>query len=100
MTTAVDVFAVLVLFVFVAYIGLDVVGRYRRSEPAEPELEPEVVRVHFADDDRSVEGVLVAVSRDHYRLANAKQFTSPDASVPLDGEAWVPREKVLLVQRL
>lgn len=74
----------------------------RADELARLELErqPEVVRVHYSDDDRSVEGVLVSVSRDHYRLANARQFSSTESSVALDGEAWIPRDRVLLVQRL
>lgn len=73
------------------------VGRLlaRRAAPA-----PRLVRVHYADDDRSVEGILVELGPDHYALKHGRQYVDEATSVPLDGDTLIPRGKVLLIQDL
>lgn len=83
--------------VAVASVMLDDALRRRARAAA---VEPELVRVHLLDDERSFEGVLVAVTPDHYRLRNASHLLTAEQSIALDGETWIPRERVLLVQRL
>lgn len=56
------------------------------------------VRVHLLNETRSVEGVWVGNSGGHYRLAAAQQLESDDRVIALDGEAWIPRERVLYMQ--
>lgn len=57
-----------------------------------------LVRLHFDGKDASLEGVLLAVQSGHYRLANASHLESEGRTHALDGEAWVPRERVLYLQ--
>jgi hypothetical protein len=58
------------------------------------------VRVHLVDEDRSLEGIWVGMGAGHYRLAKAEQLEKSDRSFELEGEAWVPRERVLYLQVL
>ena len=63
-------------------------------------LRKRLVRLHLVDQNRSFEGVLVGMDANHYRLANPKQLESAERSFELQGEAWVPRDRVLYVQVL
>lgn len=58
-----------------------------------------LVRLHTFDQAPSFEGVLVGRPAGHYRLLNASAINA-EGDVPLDGEAWVPSERVLFVQVL
>lgn len=64
------------------------------------EFEPRRVRLHFHDQTSSLEGIWVGMAAEHYRLAKAEQLESVDRTLELDGEAWVPRERVLYLQVL
>lgn len=87
-----------VVFMF-AYIGSET--HRRRLEREAASVDGALVRAHFKDQDApSVEGILVNVTPDRYRLARAVQILSPDQSVSLDGEVWLDRRDLLLVQRL
>lgn len=60
-----------------------------------------LVRVHFAEPGTpSVEGILVERPRQFYRLAQVKVVAGPEESYDTEGEAWIPRERVLWVQVL
>jgi hypothetical protein len=59
-----------------------------------------IVRVHFLDAPQSLEGVLVARTADHYRIAAPKMLEAEGQTMLLDGEIEVPRERVLMVQVL
>lgn len=59
-----------------------------------------LVRLHMVGDAPSVEGILVGVVAGHYRLLKVSLLEAEGRTHDLDGEAWVPRERVLLVQRL
>jgi hypothetical protein len=64
-------------------------------------LRKRLVRLHLADDQPSMEGILVGKDADHYRLAAAKLLLeNPDRTLELQGEAWVPRSRVLYLQVL
>jgi hypothetical protein len=58
------------------------------------------VRVHLRDETRSLEGIWVGSAAGHYRLAAAEQLESADRTLELEGEAWIPRERVLYLQVL
>jgi hypothetical protein len=58
------------------------------------------VRLHFAGDAPSIEGILVGFVAGHYRLQNPSVIVAAEHAVPEDGEAWVPRERVLHLQVL
>jgi hypothetical protein len=55
------------------------------------------VRLHM--DGASMEGLLLGRDADHYRLANVTLLKEA-AKVQLDGEQWVPVERVIFVQVL
>jgi hypothetical protein len=57
-----------------------------------------LVRVHQADGP-TIEGILLQ-RRPDYRLAAPKLLEEEDRTVPMDGEAEIPRERVLFVQLL
>lgn len=58
------------------------------------------VRVHLRDETRSLEGIWVGNAAGHYRLAAAEQLEAVDRTLELEGEAWIPRERVLYLQVL
>lgn len=60
---------------------------------------PTLVRLHTFDQGPSFEGVLVSRHAGHYQLLNASVINET-GPVELDGEAWVPNERVLFVQVL
>lgn len=59
-----------------------------------------LVRLHLKDENRSLEGVWIGLDASHYRLANVSQLETLDRTIELEGEVWVPRERVLHVQVL
>jgi hypothetical protein len=59
-----------------------------------------LIRLHLEGDKPSIEGVFVGYEAGHYLVANARMILDAGDHVPLEGEAWVPRERVLYVQRL
>jgi hypothetical protein len=61
-----------------------------------------LVRLHLTNDERSVEGILVGIKAGHYVLANAKILvdSNREHDIPVDGQDWWPRERVLHVQVL
>lgn len=56
------------------------------------------VRLHMVNQAPSVEGIWVNRAAGHYVLAAATLLEREDASHELEGELWVPRERVLYVQ--
>lgn len=57
-----------------------------------------MLRLHLLNGEASVEGIFLGFVAGHYRLANATHVLAEDQSVPLEGEAWVPRDRVLYAQ--
>jgi hypothetical protein len=64
------------------------------------EFESRRVRLHFKNENRSLEGVWVGMAAGHYRIAKPEQIEAVDRTLELEGEAWVPREDVMLLQVL
>jgi hypothetical protein len=58
------------------------------------------VRLHLLDGSPSFEGIYVGTKAGHYRILNAGIVESEDVTVKMDGEAWVPQERVLFMQVL
>ena len=56
------------------------------------------VRIHQLDPAPSVEGILVSSLDGHYRLLKASVLRPDGQALELEGEAWIPREKVILVE--
>lgn len=56
------------------------------------------MRLHLEGQEFSIEGILLEVSVNHYRLANASHLESEDRTHALDGETWVPRANVIYLQ--
>lgn len=57
------------------------------------------VRIHMVNREQSFEGVLLGRIAGHYRLANA-EIVGETGTYIIDGEQWIPRERVLFVQVL
>ena len=55
------------------------------------------VRVHFADDSPSIDGIFLGTEAGHYVLAKA-ELVREDDKVGLDGVTWIPKERVLFMQ--
>jgi len=58
------------------------------------------VRLHLVDPFPSIEGILVSSWNGHYRLLKPELIEAENRTQVLVGEAWVPRERVIFVQRL
>jgi hypothetical protein len=58
------------------------------------------VRLHLVDPFPSIEGILVSARDGHYRLLKPELLEAEDRTRQLVGEAWVPKERVIFVQRL
>ena len=56
------------------------------------------VRLHFADNRPTLQGVLVGCYGGHYILEQASLLEARDRTVNLSGHAEVPRETVFFVQ--
>ncbi len=59
-----------------------------------------LVRLHQLGDSPSYEGILVGRPNGFYRLVNGNLVEAPGRSTSLEGETWVPRERVVLMQVL
>lgn len=57
------------------------------------------VRVHMVEREQSIEGILLGRVAGHYRIANAI-LVGETQRYALDGEQWIPYERVLYVQVL
>lgn len=57
-----------------------------------------LVRLHMRESYPSVEGVLLKRWSGHYVVASPKLLESAEISHELEGELYVPRERVLYVQ--
>ena len=58
------------------------------------------VRLHLVDPFPSLEGILVSARDGHYRLLKPELLEGEGRTQQLSGEAWVPKERVIFVQRL
>lgn len=58
------------------------------------------VRIHQLDPAPTVEGILVSSMDGHYRLLKASVLGAENRTIELQGEAWIPREKVILIETL
>ena len=60
---------------------------------------PRMVRLHLRDPKApTLDGILLGVQAGHYRLGNVTHLETADRSHALDGEAWVPVDRVLYLQ--
>jgi hypothetical protein len=71
-------------------MGGDLVKLFRRRRA--------IVRLHLEGSNASVEGLFLGYAAGHYRLVNARHLEAADQSIPLEGEAWVPKKRVLYAQ--
>lgn len=58
------------------------------------------VRIHQADPGPTIEGILVGSLDSHYRLLRPTLLEAPGRSYDLKNEVWVPRERVLFIERV
>jgi len=56
------------------------------------------VRIHQLNGAPTVEGILVSSFDDHYRLLRPEIIESESRSHEIEGELWVPRERVVFVE--
>lgn len=65
-------------------------------------LRRRLVRLHLVDPFPSIEGILVNSHDGHYRLLKPSVIEAEDRTRELSSgsEAWVPKERVIFVQRL
>jgi hypothetical protein len=56
------------------------------------------VRIHQPDPGPTIEGFLVSSWGDHYRLLRPVLLEAPGRSHDLEGEVWVPRDRVLFLE--
>lgn len=56
------------------------------------------VRLHFADMDPSIQGLLVGRYGGHYILENPSVLEASDRTIKMSGHVEVPAEKVWFVQ--
>jgi len=59
-----------------------------------------LVRLHLVDPFPSVEGILISALDGHYRLVKPALIEATDRTRELEGELFVPKERVVYVQRL
>jgi hypothetical protein len=58
------------------------------------------VRLHQLDPAPTIEGLLVGSLDSHYRLLKPVLWETSDRSHSLQGEVWVPRERVIFVETI
>lgn len=58
------------------------------------------VRVHQIDPGPTIEGILVSTLDSHYRLLRPVLWETPTRSHDLQGEAWIPRERVIFLETI
>ena len=56
------------------------------------------VRIHQLDPAPTVEGILLNSWNGHYRLLKAEIVEGAGRTIELQGEAWIPRERVILIE--
>ena len=56
------------------------------------------VRIHQLDPAPTVEGILLNSGNGHYRLLKAEIVEGTGRTIELQGEAWIPRERVILIE--
>jgi hypothetical protein len=56
------------------------------------------VRLHQLDPGPTVEGIYVGKVDGHYRLVNAAVVETPERTVPLEWDAYVPAGRVVLME--
>jgi hypothetical protein len=61
-----------------------------------------LVRLHQPKGEPTIEGLLLEIVEDHYRLVNAKLLvdTNREHDVEIDGEMYVQLSRVLHVQKV
>lgn len=57
-----------------------------------------LLRLHLIKQEPSIEGVFLGFQAGHYRLANASMLETTERTHALEGETWVPRDRVLYGQ--
>jgi hypothetical protein len=79
-----------------------VVRRTDRRSVLRTERVRGLVRLHQPKGEPSVEGLLLGIVEDHYRLLNAKLLvdSNREHDVQIDGETFVPLRRVLYVQKV
>ena len=63
-------------------------------------LRRRLVRLHLVDPFPSIEGILISAMDGHYRLIKPELLEGTDRTQRLEGEVFVPKERVVFVQRL
>ncbi len=63
-------------------------------------LRRRLVRLHLVEPLPSIEGILAPSFDGHYRLLKPEVLESTERTQQLTGEVFVPRERVVFVQRL
>ena len=63
-------------------------------------LRRRLVRLHLVDPFPSLEGILAVSWDGHYRLLRPSVLEAEDRTRELTGEVFVPRERVVFLQRL
>jgi hypothetical protein len=61
-------------------------------------LRPRKVRLHQLDPAPTIEGFLVNSWNSHYRLLKPVLLEATGRSIELEGEALVPRERVVFIE--
>ena len=61
---------------------------------------PVQLRLHLLDPAPSIEGIFVGYEAGHYVLKNSKVLRGANDAEALEGEAWVPRDRVIFAQPL
>ena len=56
------------------------------------------VRIHQLDPAPTIEGLLVRSVNGHYRLLKPVIWETADRSHPLEGEAWIPKGRVVFLE--
>ena len=56
------------------------------------------VRIHQLDPAPTIEGILVSSLDGYYRLLKPELLETTGRTIELAGEAWIPRERVVLIE--
>lgn len=58
------------------------------------------VRIHQLDPAPTIEGILIGSLDSHYRLLKPVLWETAERSFDLQGEVWIPRERVIFVETI
>ena len=61
-------------------------------------LRPRRVRIHQLDPAPTLEGLLVSSLNGHYKLLKPSVLESPERSLELSGDVWVPKANVIFIE--